>query len=266
MPSGLLALLALPFGFDGPVWRVMGLGIDWMTAVAVWVASLPGAVGRIPAFGIGPLLLGTAGIVVLCLLRTPLRWGGAVLMAVTVLWAAYPPRPDVLVAPGGEAFAVRTRDGLTIMRTGGDQFAVRAWLAADGDAREPKDPGLAKGFTCDAIGCIARLADGTLVSVVLSAEAFEEDCGRAAVVLSRREAPPYCQATVIDRSVWRKTGAVAAYRRGSGFDVVAARPATQDRPWARGTAQAGTGDAGTPARPTSPRDATPRQEDIGPDD
>ena len=52
-----------------------------MIAVALWVAHLPGAVGRMPAFGIGPLLLGTAGLVLLCLLRTPLRWSGAVVAA-----------------------------------------------------------------------------------------------------------------------------------------------------------------------------------------
>src|SRR5262245_29207289 len=49
MPSGLLALVALPFGFDGPLWRLMGVGIDWMIAVALWVSALPGAVGRIAA-------------------------------------------------------------------------------------------------------------------------------------------------------------------------------------------------------------------------
>src|SRR5262245_25490804 len=47
MPAGLLALLALPFGLDGPLWQLMGLGIDWMIAVALWVTRLPGAVGRI---------------------------------------------------------------------------------------------------------------------------------------------------------------------------------------------------------------------------
>ena len=69
MPSGLLALIAMPFGFDGMLWRLMGEGIDWMIAVALWVASLPGAVGRMAAFGIGPLLLGTGGLVLLCLLQ-----------------------------------------------------------------------------------------------------------------------------------------------------------------------------------------------------
>src|SRR3984957_6633517 len=43
MPAGLLALLAMPFGFDGPLWRVMGAGIDWMIVVSDWVAHLPGA-------------------------------------------------------------------------------------------------------------------------------------------------------------------------------------------------------------------------------
>ena len=63
------ALIAMPFGFDGLLWRLMGEGIDWMIAVALFVASLPGAVGRMAAFGVGPLLLGTGGLVVLCLLQ-----------------------------------------------------------------------------------------------------------------------------------------------------------------------------------------------------
>ncbi len=31
----------------------MGAGIEWMVAIALWVTSLPGAVGRMSAFGIG---------------------------------------------------------------------------------------------------------------------------------------------------------------------------------------------------------------------
>ena len=37
MPAGLLGLLAVPFGFDGFFWWLMGVGIDWMIAVARWV-------------------------------------------------------------------------------------------------------------------------------------------------------------------------------------------------------------------------------------
>ena len=42
MPAGLLGLVAMPFGFDGFFWWLMGIGIDWMIAVAQWVAALAG--------------------------------------------------------------------------------------------------------------------------------------------------------------------------------------------------------------------------------
>ena len=155
MPTGLLALLAIPFGFDGFLWRLMGEGIGWMMAVATWVASLPGAVGRMPAFGIGPLLACTAGLVVLCLLKTPLRWCGAALMALAAMLAIRAPQPEVLVASDGQALAVRGADGrLAILRQGGDAFTVREWLAADGDARLPTDPALRESFVCDPPGAL----------------------------------------------------------------------------------------------------------------
>ena len=109
----------------------MGLGIDWMIAVALFVASLPGAVGRMAAFGTGPLLLCTAGLVLLCLLRSPLRWSGAVVVVAAALWAVRAPLPDVFVADRGDTVAVRGASGrLAVMRTAdSDGFAVREWLA-----------------------------------------------------------------------------------------------------------------------------------------
>ena len=60
MPAGLLGLVAMPFGFDGVFWAIMGVGIDWMIVVTQWVAALPGAIGRMAAFGIGPLIAASA--------------------------------------------------------------------------------------------------------------------------------------------------------------------------------------------------------------
>jgi competence protein ComEC len=156
---------------------------------------------------------------------------------------------------------------LTITKTGNDNFAIREWLAADADWRLPNEPGLGDGFSCDRAGCVAALKDGSLVSLVLRPEAFEEDCARARLVISPRTAPPFCGARVIDRTM-RSSGALALTWNGTGFGTIAARPATQDRPWAhapRGrppTAGPGT----TPAAPVPTRDATPRMEDLGPDD
>ncbi len=232
MPMGILGLLTMPFGFDAVFWRLMGEGIAWMVAVALWVSHLPGAVGRIAAFGVGPLLLGTAGLIVLCLLRSPLRWCGCIPLALASLWAVLTPRPDVLISPDAGTFAVRTGDGrLAIVRSGGDSFAARQWLAADADPRTPKDKALSEGIACDRVGCVGRLADGALIALARSPEAFAEDCIRAAVVASPRAAPPGCAAVVIDRSVLRRFGAVALTRSGHGFVITPSRPDGYDRPW-----------------------------------
>ena len=99
----------------------------------------------------------------LCLLRSPLRWSGAVAGR----------RRGAL--GGADAAAGRAGRGPTATSSrcaappaalghahaGSDTFAVREWLAADADARTAADATLRDGMTCDEIGCVARLADGT---------------------------------------------------------------------------------------------------------
>lgn len=265
MPMGILGVVSMPLGFDAPFWQLMGQGIDWMNAVALWVASLPGAVGRMPAFGIGPLLLGTGGLLFICLLRTPLRWSGAFVAIGAIGWALATPQPDVLVAGDGQTAAFRGMDGqLVVLRAGRDTFAIKEWLAADADARAPTNAGLGDGVTCDAIGCIGKLSDGRLISMVVGIEAFAEDCARAAVVISAREWPSTCGATVIDRSTWQSYGAIALRWTGDNFTQTVALPRGQERPWthrARSISESVDSRVHQPAR-----GAEPHQDDLTLDD
>jgi competence protein ComEC len=274
MPMGILGVIAIPFGFDGLFWRQMGYGIEWMDWVAVWVTSLPGAFGRVTGFGTGPLLLATMGLLLICLLKTPLRWSGIALVVLAIVLAARTPQPDILVAADGRTFAVRGVDGrLAFHHSGGDTFAIHEWLAADADGRDVRDPKLGERVACDAVGCIGKLPDGRLVSYALAPDALEEDCRRASVVVATRDAPPACAATVIGRSLWRERGALALYRdAASGFTIESVRPPDFNRPWAPRPPRAvpavsseNVGDGVAPAHAPS-RDATPRAEDLQADD
>ncbi len=264
MPMGLVGILAMPFGFDSECWRQMGYGIEWMDAVALWVASLPGAFGRVNAFGTGPLLLATAGLLVIGLLKTPLRWFGGLLALTAVIFAARTPVPDVLVAGDGRTFAVRGADGRLAFHHSRDTFAMREWLAADADGRDVRDRGLGAGIVCDPSACIGKLADGRLVSYVLAPDAFEEDCRRAVLIVTTREAPPHCAAMVLGRSLWRARGALALYGDGSGFTIEAARAEGFDRPWAPAALSRTAPTSTSPA--SRRRDATPRHENLEADD
>src|SRR5215831_4810222 len=123
--AGLLivSLLAGPLGLDSLCWRLMGDGIDWMIFVALWVTSFPGALGRVAAFGAGPLLLSTAGLVVLCLFKTPLRFIGALLVGVAIILMIRSPQPDVLIAADRSAVAVRGENGrLSMIKSGNESL------------------------------------------------------------------------------------------------------------------------------------------------
>src|SRR5258706_2232970 len=232
MPAGLLGLLAMPFGLDGVFWRIMGVGIDWMIVVTQWVAGLPGAIGRMAAFGIGPLIAASLGIVLLGLLRTPLRWLGAVVLVFAVIWALVVPQPDILISGDGHNVAVRGKDGrLHLMRTAKDVFLLKEWLAADADIRAPTDASLAEGISCDEAGCVAQMADGGFVTLALRPDALEDDCARAALVVTARQAPPACRSPVIDQDRLRRQGAMALRRSRDGFAVDAIKPKGVDRPW-----------------------------------
>jgi competence protein ComEC len=269
MPWGIAGVFVMPLGLDRGCWQMMGWGIDWMTAVALWVTTFPGAVGRLAAFDAGALLLCTLGLVVLCLLRSPLRLLGAALMACATAMALGASQPDVLIASDASAVAVRGPEGrLRVMSSGTDNFAVREWLAADGDPRTAKDSTLALGINCDEAGCIGKLHDGALVALVKRIDAFEEDCRRAAIVISTREAAPECAALTVGRRAAQASGALALRRVGSHFEISAARPAGYDRPWARNrTTGAGHSMGESQAnRPREGLDAMPRVDDLEPGD
>ena len=120
-------------------------------------------------------------------------------------------------------------------------------------------------------------ADGTIVSLATAAEAYEDDCRLAGLIITWRRAPPECAAQVVDRNLRARSGALALRRLGNAWEVTPARPEGYDRPWApRNPAEApppataASADAQAsppkPAAPPAKRDATPRPEDLEPGD
>jgi competence protein ComEC len=248
---------------------LMGIGIDWMIVVTRWVADLPGAIGHMAAFGVGPLVAASLGIILMGLLRTPLRWSGALVLAVSVVWAVGVTQPDILISGDGHNVAARGRDGrLHLMRTGKDAFLVKEWLAADADARLAADPSLADGVSCDDAGCVVPMADGALVAQALRPDALADDCARAALVVTARHAPRNCAAAVIDQGRLRRQGTLVLWRRGSEFAADAVKPRGFDRPWSPAVAGEAENESALISRPAAPRpqDATPSESDLQSED
>jgi competence protein ComEC len=107
------------------------------------------------------------------------------------------------------------------------------------------------------------MADGGLVALARRPHALTDDCERAALLVTARQAPPACGALVVDRDRLRRQGALALRRSRDGFAVDAVRPRGVDRPWSPATAAGAVEDGTRLVRPTAPRavDATPSEAD-----
>ncbi|MFZ4534299.1 MAG: ComEC/Rec2 family competence protein, partial [Alsobacter sp.] len=262
MPAALLGAVALPFGLDAPVWSVMGWGVAAMLDVAAVVAAWPGATRAVPAFGVAALGLLTVGLLWLTLWRTPLRLGGIALMGAGVALAAAAVPPDLVVAADGRSLVVRGAGGrlVTLGRQSGD-FALDQWLRADGDTRSAASARQDGGAACDPFGCVVRLPDGRAIAHVTDAQAFEEDCGRAALVVTPLRAPSWCAAETIDAAFLARSGATALTARAGGFDRMPDRRPLRDRPWARAITSPPEAAGGVPsatARSEAPARAAPQ--------
>jgi competence protein ComEC len=232
MPSAVLGVIAYPFGLDAPVWWLMGFGVDLMNRAGHLVASIEGASRLVPAFGAPALLLLAGALFAATLPREPVLVAMALPLGGLGLWAAQPPPPpDILVERSGRAVAVRGEDGRLAIIGRAPDFTARQWLHAEADTRSPAH---AQAGRCDRWGCAAHLRPHGPIAVVTRSEAFEEDCARAAILVTPLAAPPYCRPPLLfDRDHLRRTGAVALDRDGPGFRSRIAHDPTYRRPWTR---------------------------------
>jgi competence protein ComEC len=231
MPTALVSVLLMPFGYDALGWQVMGWGIELMLAIARWVTALPGAEGRVAAFGAGAILCGTLALLVFSLPASRLRLAGVPIAGLAFLLALSAPRPDVLVDAEARVVAVRIADGrLSILDARRNRIAAENWLAADADGRK-LSADLGAGFVCDRAHCMSRLADGSTVFVARTREAVIEGCAEAALVVTAYDAPRGCAAPVVDRRLLATTGAIALRRSEGKWLADPSRSPIADRPW-----------------------------------
>lgn len=189
MPMAIIAALLAPFDAAGPALIAMGVGVDFVLAVAHEVASWSGGVVRSPSppdWTAGAFLLGLA---LIAGLRGWPRLIGLIGPAagVAAMLAATP--PDVLLNAEGRLAAVRVGDTLYASTLRRGAFELEAWRRYVG-ANDAKamDDGVVAGFHCDDRGCVVEISDKR-VAVSWSPEGFPADCRAADLVIALHRAP-----------------------------------------------------------------------------
>jgi len=232
VPAALGGSALYPFGLDGWVWTYLGARIGLIMTVARWIGSAPGASINLPAFAPWSIICLALAVLSAIIWRTSLlRLTALPLLALGLLGAASGGSFDLAVAPTGESAAMRGADGrLTVLGKKTSAFAAEQWLRADADGRGAAE----RGGQCDGFGCVAVLPNGDSVALVLDAQAFHEDCARAAIVVSPLIAPSSCAPGILlDKARLQETGAVTPTLGRKRADWRTARAPGEDRPWSR---------------------------------
>lgn len=212
MPAGVLAAVLAPLGLAGPALWLMGLGTDWVLAVADFVAGLAGAQSFVPAppGWVLPVLALAAGAAVLS--RGAFRSAMVVLGLLACAGWALAPRPALLIAPGGALVGLMTPEGRALSKAA-PSFTAEGWLQADGDAVTPKEAAARAGFSGKRGGRQAVWQGRRLLHLSGKAalENLEQACRNGALIVLDTVAPKGvtgdCQ--IYDRRKLAQSGALS---------------------------------------------------------
>ncbi len=236
VPGALLGTVLYPLGLDAPVWHWVGWGIRVRHGGGA-ACSAPRPCRRCTLRDLRALGLALPGPGAAqprdlahrrCCAPRPCRcWS----------WASPAPSAgrasDILVAPTGDALALRARRRAA--RHARPRRRLHGRAMAAGRRRRPRRrkarprPALAaEGSRCDRLGCAAPLPGGGAMALVTEAAAFAEDCRRARILVTPLVAPEPCAAALVfDRLVARgeRRRGAAAGRPGLAHGGTDAPPA-----------------------------------------
>ncbi len=209
VPSAVVAALLAPFGLEAIALHVMGLGLNWILAVASWVSGLEGARGFVVSPGAFVLPVTAVSFLWLILWQGRTRWIGLAPAVVAIATWGQGSRPDVLIADTGGLVGVMTDQGRALSEPKGSGFVASVWLENDGD--DADQPKAAKRWP-ESSGGVQRylLGDKELVHLTgkRAALAFEE-CLPDQIIISSVSLSLTGACRIYDPEALRSTGSLA---------------------------------------------------------
>jgi len=235
-PAAVSAGLMAPFGLGEIPLRAMGAGIELVMQVSDTVASVPGAsrpVRDAPGAALGLVTLGGLWLV---LWRGRGRLAGAAAVAAGLaLWASGPPRPELLIAPGGRLVGVMGPEGRALDHPRPQSFVAENWLRSDGDAATQKEAAARPGLTRGDRWVSAILSNGWRVEVLHGRDpapaVLAGLCRPRTLLVARDGGPLNGPCRYFGRAELARLGALSVTPAGDDLRLIAARDPARDRPW-----------------------------------
>ncbi|WP_270375812.1 ComEC/Rec2 family competence protein [Marinicauda sp. Alg238-R41] len=242
MPWGVASLLLMPVGLEAGPLALMDAGLRVVMWVANAAATREGAAIAVSAApGLTVALYGL-GFALLTIGRGAVRPAGAVLIAAGFSVWSSATAPDMLITESGAAIARyapenpdaegEDRQWQTNDRRRG-RFDARVFLQRVGETNTAP---AGADLRCDALGCTGQTVDGLVLAFPNSAQALEDDCARADIIVIDVTVSPWltrrCAAFVFDSRERSRLGSTEFWiRDGQVIRFQGANTARGLRPW-----------------------------------
>ena len=233
MPAGGAALTFSVVGMERPFLWIMDQGLRRVLDVAYWASTMEGAV--VGANAADPALVALYGLGFACLV-IGLGWmrvtGGLLIMAAMTLFMVQTP-PQMMITDGGVVLArFEGAEGYTVTDRRRGRFDARVFLQRAGVSDSPDRAAL----SCDSLGCTGRTSDGLLLAVTASAEALEDDCHEADLIVFDGEVSAWrkrrCTALILDTVAREELGGLEFWvHDGQVIRMRSAQAARRNRLW-----------------------------------
>lgn len=236
MPVAVMGLIMMPLGLDSVFWAVASWGIEVMLAITKWIAGWPGAVQLVPQWPLWAWLACITGMILLCLLRAPWRFGAVLLFPLAWGGGQMAAPPLVQVAEDANNVGVVMSDGsaMQLASRRRERFTANRWLQQAGINGAIRDQ--PKFGECGADMCTTRLANGARLAVVQTQAAAEVACLQADIVVAQLWTEGglqnNCLALYFSARSVALSGPVAIFADGAGWRVQT--DAAKRRPWSKG--------------------------------
>ncbi len=237
MPLALLTYALMPFGLEALALVPLGWGVEVINAVALEVASWPGAALSLPAMPVWGLLLVAFGGLWLCLWSRSWRLAGIALLLAGLAspWLVRP--PDILVSGDAKVIGLADPEGRLWLSSGrAGRFSSDEWLERRGQDEAAvwwrDEAAVAAWLSCDTLGCLYR-RDGRRVALVFNGNALLEDCWGNDLLVSLLPIRRACPKGTVARDrfdLWRE-GALAVWVEAGGVRVESVAQWRGQRPW-----------------------------------
>jgi competence protein ComEC len=254
MPSLFLGTVLSGTVFGVWLLKLAGFGLICVRFISDSVATLPGSVVVLPSAPAFVATLAMAGVLIICLVRGPVRWAGLAIALTILIW----PRvkaPDVWIDAEGSNAAIRIGDSAYALRPTVKLYGYRQWLShyglkssdippedAEDAPSEAQTPtyAMTADYECKAYVCTPRPQARYKIGFAfgrkpLKPEIIERLCRTSELIISRSNVsawPASCQkVNRLTADDFARLGSVELTRQDGQWLIKASMPLRGQRPW-----------------------------------